>query len=179
MRLFFAAACSFPLLACAPDPEQSTALAMNETADAAAAAVEGDTMEVSRTVARSPTPGQADLFTADVTITPLFDPKGQSQVGEAHVRFEPGAARLGTGTLWGSAWSSSKEAAGRRSKTGRSRRSGPAMSSGARPVCATGMAQPRPPPWPTSRSRNPRTARPSSGWSMCRTKPTAPDLRDA
>lgn len=91
MRLLFAAACSIPLLACAPDPEQSTALATNETADAAAAAAEGDTMEVSRTVTRSPTPGQADLFTGDVTITPLFDPRRQSQVGAAHVRFEPGA----------------------------------------------------------------------------------------
>ncbi len=91
MRPLFAAACSLPLLACSPDPQQSITPATTETADATAAAAEGDTMEVSRSASRSPTPGQADLFTGHVTITPLFDPKGRSQVGAAHVRFEPGA----------------------------------------------------------------------------------------
>lgn len=48
-------------------------------------------MEVGRSAARSPTPGPAELFTGDVTITPLFDAMGQSQFGAARVRFEPGA----------------------------------------------------------------------------------------
>jgi quercetin dioxygenase-like cupin family protein len=48
-------------------------------------------MEVSRSATRQPTRGSAEWFTGTATITPLFDPKGESQVGAALVRFEPGA----------------------------------------------------------------------------------------
>ena len=48
-------------------------------------------MEVSRRETRKPTRGPADWFMGTATITPLFDPKGASQVGAALVRFEPGA----------------------------------------------------------------------------------------
>ena len=48
-------------------------------------------MEVSRSDSRKPMPGPAQFFTGRATITPLFDPKGPSQVGAALVRFEPGA----------------------------------------------------------------------------------------
>jgi quercetin dioxygenase-like cupin family protein len=91
MRILFAAACSLPLLACAPDPEQSTKPATSETADATAAATEAGAMELSRRAARSATPGSADLFTGEVAITPLFEANEESQVGAALVRFEPGA----------------------------------------------------------------------------------------
>lgn len=91
MRILVAAACSLSLLACSPEPEQSTTRATSETAVAAGAAANGSAMEVSRRATRQPAPGGSDLFTGAVTITPLFDPKGQSQVGAAHVRFEPGA----------------------------------------------------------------------------------------
>jgi quercetin dioxygenase-like cupin family protein len=48
-------------------------------------------MEVSRSDTRKPSRGPANWFTGTATITPLFDPKGRSQVGAALVRFEPGA----------------------------------------------------------------------------------------
>ena len=48
-------------------------------------------MEISRSATRPPTSGPAEWFTGSVTITPLFDPNGPSQVGAALVRFEPGA----------------------------------------------------------------------------------------
>jgi quercetin dioxygenase-like cupin family protein len=48
-------------------------------------------MEVSRSESRQPARGPANWFTGTATITPLFDPKGPSQVGAAFVRFEPGA----------------------------------------------------------------------------------------
>jgi quercetin dioxygenase-like cupin family protein len=48
-------------------------------------------MEISRNKARQPARGPAAWFTGAVTITPLFDPEGPSQVGAALVRFEPGA----------------------------------------------------------------------------------------
>lgn len=91
MRIFFAAACSLPLLACAPEREQSTTASASTTQDATPDTAEAGTMEVSRSATRSPNPGRADLFTGDVTITPLFDARDSSQVGAAHVRFEPGA----------------------------------------------------------------------------------------
>lgn len=91
MRILVAAVCSLPLLACAPESEQSTAPSTNEATKASSPSADGSAMEVSRGAERSPTPGSADLFTGDVTITPLFDPKGPSQVGAAHVRFEAGA----------------------------------------------------------------------------------------
>ena len=49
------------------------------------------TMEVSRSESRQPVRGPTDWFTGTATITPLFDPKGPSQVGAALVRFESGA----------------------------------------------------------------------------------------
>ncbi len=48
-------------------------------------------MEVSRSEARRPSQGPVAWFTGNATITPLFDPKGSSQVGAALVRFDPGA----------------------------------------------------------------------------------------
>jgi quercetin dioxygenase-like cupin family protein len=48
-------------------------------------------MEVSRSEARQPSRGPADWFTGVATITPLFEPKGPSQVGAALVHFERGA----------------------------------------------------------------------------------------
>ena len=48
-------------------------------------------MEVSRSASRPAVPGPAEWFTGAVTLTPLFDAKGRSQVGAAKVRFEPGA----------------------------------------------------------------------------------------
>lgn len=71
------------LIACAP--EQSSAQPMN-SAEAGASR-----MEISRSEARRLSRGPADWFTGTATITPLFDPKGPSQVGAALVRFEPGA----------------------------------------------------------------------------------------
>lgn len=75
-------------------------------------------------------------------------------------------APLGTSTLWGSVSWFSKGVGGPRSKAVRSRPSVPGMSYGVRPTCAIGMARPRPVRWPTSPYRKPRTAHPSSGWSM-------------
>ena len=91
MRILVAAVCSLPLLACAPEPEQSTTPSTSTTENATPETAEAGTMEVSRSATRSPNPGPADLFTGDVTITPLFDARSPSQVGAAHVRFEPGA----------------------------------------------------------------------------------------
>ena len=89
MKLLIAAACAFPLLACATEADQTMA-ASNEAAQTVGQA--GDVVvEVSRSAARPPVAGPAEWFTGDVTITPLFDPKGPSQVGAARVRFEPGA----------------------------------------------------------------------------------------
>ena len=72
------------LLACAA--QQPPAPSPNHTAEVASNA-----MEVSRSNVRPPFRGPADWFTGAVTVTPLFDPKGPSQVGAALVRFEPGA----------------------------------------------------------------------------------------
>lgn len=89
MKSLLTVACAISLTACGPETDQATA--------ATNVASEGDdrpvdnVMEVSRSAARSPAAGPAEWFTGDVTITPLFDPKGPSQVGAAQVRFEPGA----------------------------------------------------------------------------------------
>ena len=48
-------------------------------------------MEISRSGTRPQTIGPRDYFTGAVTINPLFDPRGPSQVGAAIVRFEAGA----------------------------------------------------------------------------------------
>jgi quercetin dioxygenase-like cupin family protein len=90
MNILIAAACTLTLLACAPEPEQTTPAMSNATAAADGGADVG-TMDVSRSAARLPAPGPANRFTGSVIITPLFDPKGQSQVGAARVRFAPGA----------------------------------------------------------------------------------------
>lgn len=89
MKLLIAAACALPLLACAPDADRTT-VASNEAAQRGDQAGDG-VMEVSRSADRPPARGPAEWFTGDVTITPLFDPKGPSQVGAAQVRFEPRA----------------------------------------------------------------------------------------
>jgi quercetin dioxygenase-like cupin family protein len=73
----------FALIAC------STASSSAEPTRPAEAEAAG--MEVSRSATRQPTRGSAEWFTGTATITPLFDPKGASQVGAALVRFEPGA----------------------------------------------------------------------------------------
>ena len=89
MKLLIPAAYAFPLLACATEADQTMA-ASNEAAQTVGQA--GDVVvEVSRSAARPPVAGPAEWCTGDVTITPLFDPKGLSQVGAARVRFEPGA----------------------------------------------------------------------------------------
>lgn len=90
MKTLIAALCALPLLACAPENERAPS-SQNGAAEADGNAVEAATMEVSRAAARSPAPGPRDWFTGSVTITPLFEPKGPSQVGAASVRFEVGA----------------------------------------------------------------------------------------
>lgn len=75
------------IIACAPEPQQQPPV-QQPTDSVEQAAAE---MEVSRSASRQPIRGPADWFTGDVTLTPLFDPKGRSQVGAAKVRFEPGA----------------------------------------------------------------------------------------
>jgi len=90
MKLLTVIACTLPLLACTPEPQQGSP-APSEATDVRSAAADGAAMEVSRGVARPPARGPDAWFTGAVTITPLFNPKGQSQVGAALVRFEPGA----------------------------------------------------------------------------------------
>lgn len=66
--------------------------ALSSTATVASAqVVTRPAMEVSRSETREPVRGPVTWFTGTATITPLFDPKGPSQVGAALVRFEPGA----------------------------------------------------------------------------------------
>lgn len=89
MKILIAAACSLPLVACTPGPEQPTTVPGATASGIATGDVGG--MEVSRGSARPSISGPESNFTGSVTITPLFDPKGRSQVGAAHVRFEPGA----------------------------------------------------------------------------------------
>ena len=90
MKLLTVIACTLPLLACTPEPQQGSP-ALSEATDVRSAAADGAAMEVSRSAARPPARGPDAWFTGAVTITPLFNPKGQSQVGAALVRFEPGA----------------------------------------------------------------------------------------
>ncbi len=90
MKILIAAGCTLALLACAPESER-TKSPRSEAAEADGDAAAVGTMEVSRAAARPPAAGSGDWFTGNVTITPLFDPKGQSQVGAALVRFEAGA----------------------------------------------------------------------------------------
>lgn len=71
------------IAACAPEQVQAT-----HSGSVEAGAAE---MEVSRSATRQASRGPAEWFTGTVTVTPLFDPKGPSQVGAALVRFEPGA----------------------------------------------------------------------------------------
>jgi quercetin dioxygenase-like cupin family protein len=74
----------FALMACSA--EQTSATATTNPRESGAAL-----MEISRSATRQPAPGSTEWFTGSVTITPLFDAKGASQVGAALVRFEPGA----------------------------------------------------------------------------------------
>ena len=89
MKLLLAAGFALPLLACAPEARQAAATPNQATRAELESA--DSTMEVSRSAARQPAAGPIDWFTGRVTITPLFEPKGPSQVGAALVRFEPGA----------------------------------------------------------------------------------------
>lgn len=89
MKFLTAVFCTLPLLACAPEPPQATA--KTDAPETGGSAVDDRAMEVSRTVARQPARGPADWFTGAVTVTPLFNPKGPSQVGGALVRFDPGS----------------------------------------------------------------------------------------
>jgi quercetin dioxygenase-like cupin family protein len=73
------------VIACTQEQQPGTRPSTNSVEE------EATRMEVSRSAARQPSRGPADLFTGTATITPLFDPKGPSQVGAALVRFEPGA----------------------------------------------------------------------------------------
>jgi quercetin dioxygenase-like cupin family protein len=81
-RLLVATVLPLVLAACAPEQGQ---------AETNGSAQEASQMEISRGDTRRPAPGSAQNFTGSVTITPLFGPKGQSQVSAALVRFEPGA----------------------------------------------------------------------------------------
>jgi quercetin dioxygenase-like cupin family protein len=89
MKLLIAVACALPLMACGPEAEQAAPVT-NEAAQNDSQASDS-VMEVSRSAVRSPAAGPTEWFAGNVTITPLFDPKGPSQVGAARVRFEPGA----------------------------------------------------------------------------------------
>jgi quercetin dioxygenase-like cupin family protein len=73
----------FSLIACSPEPLLTE---LTNSAEAGASQ-----MEVSRSATRAPARGPSAWFTGTATITPLFNPKGASQVGAALVRFEPGA----------------------------------------------------------------------------------------
>ncbi len=72
------------LLACAQEQPQQAAAPNSQHASAEA-------MEISRTATRQAIRGPENWFTGTATITPLFDPKGLSQVGAALVRFVSGA----------------------------------------------------------------------------------------
>jgi quercetin dioxygenase-like cupin family protein len=74
------------LLACSPEQQTQEAQAQSTSSEQGA-----DKMEISRNDTRQPTQGPAQYFTGKAMITPLFDPKGPSQVGAALVAFEPGA----------------------------------------------------------------------------------------
>ena len=75
------------LIACAPQQERNEGEQTSTSSNAPAI----NEMEVSRSAARPSAAGPAEWFTGAVRVTPLFDPKGVSQVGAALVRFEPGA----------------------------------------------------------------------------------------
>jgi quercetin dioxygenase-like cupin family protein len=87
MKPLYAMILPLAVIACAQgNPQQTMALPATISLQASAAHT-----EVSRRAARQPNVGPANWFTGATTITPLFDPKGASQVGAALVRFEPGA----------------------------------------------------------------------------------------
>jgi quercetin dioxygenase-like cupin family protein len=86
MKMPAATILTLALAACAPEQQQpETQVAANSVER------EATQMEVSRSASRQPSRGPAEWFTGTATITPLFDPKGPSQVGAALVRFDPGA----------------------------------------------------------------------------------------
>ncbi|HEX9964962.1 MAG TPA: cupin domain-containing protein [Allosphingosinicella sp.] len=87
MRLFAAAALPLSLLACAGEQPQA------EQAQPQANSLQGraEEMEISRGASRPAGPGPADYFTGRVTIAPLFEANGSSQVGAALVTFASGA----------------------------------------------------------------------------------------
>jgi quercetin dioxygenase-like cupin family protein len=85
MKNLAALVLTLPLLACAPEQQAPAAAPSN------AASADSGQMEVSRGEARQPSRGPAEWFTGTATVTPLFDPRAESAVGAALVRFEPGA----------------------------------------------------------------------------------------
>ena len=87
MRLLTAIVLPLFLIACAPEQEQRSAAQPQPNSPEQVP----PQMEVSRSDARPPARGPGEWFTGNVTLTPLFEPKGASQVGAARVRFEPGA----------------------------------------------------------------------------------------
>jgi quercetin dioxygenase-like cupin family protein len=87
MKQFAPSVLALTLIACAPEQQQPDSQAPTSSV----AQQNASAMEVSRSASRRPSRGPADWFTGTTTITPLFDPKGPSQVGAAMVRFEPGA----------------------------------------------------------------------------------------
>lgn len=90
MKRLTASLLTLPLLACAAKTPQASAQTSKVT-ESGSSVRDDAAMEISRSATRPPAPGPADWFTGPVTITPLFDAKGQSQVGAAVVRFEPGS----------------------------------------------------------------------------------------
>jgi quercetin dioxygenase-like cupin family protein len=87
MKPFYSMILPLAVMACAQGNSQQT-MAQPATNSLQASAAH---MEVSRSATRQPNVGPANWFTGATTITPLFDPKGTSQVGAALVRFEAGA----------------------------------------------------------------------------------------
>lgn len=87
MKALASTIAALTLVACAPDQQRSETQAPVNSAGRPGAGA----MDISRSTDRQPTRGPANWFTGTATITPLFDPRGPSQVGAALVRFEPGA----------------------------------------------------------------------------------------
>ena len=96
----------------------------------------------SHEAARSrPRKGPADWFTGTVRIDPLFQAPEPARVAGASVTFEPGARTAWHTHPLGQTLIVTSGSAGSSARADRSRRSGPATSSGSRPARSTGTAQ--------------------------------------
>jgi hypothetical protein len=84
------------LLACAQEQPQQAAASNSQHASAEA-------MEISRAATRQAIRGPENWFTGTATITPLFDPKGLSQVGRLWCASNPVPGPRGTFIPWASA----------------------------------------------------------------------------